>query len=64
MAKDTKSNKKGFCKQINSRKKTREDMDLLQNGAGKLVTKDMEKVEVFNAAFASVFTRKDGPQES
>ncbi|KAK4827641.1 hypothetical protein QYF61_019851 [Mycteria americana] len=63
LAKDAKSNKKGFRKQISSRKKTREDIDLLQNGAGKLVTKDMEKAEVFNAFFASVFTRKDGPQE-
>lgn len=60
LAKDAMRNKKGFCKQISSRKTIREDMDLLQNGARKLVTKDMEKAEVFNATFAPVFTGKDG----
>lgn len=33
-------------------------VDLLLNGAGKLVTNDMEKAEVLSAAFASVSTRK------
>lgn len=32
--------------------------------AGELVTKDMEKAEVFNAFFASFFTDKTGLQES
>jgi len=41
-----------------------EDMDLLQNGPGKPVTKHLEKAEGFNAFFVSVFTRKDSPQES
>ena len=59
-----KSNKKGFYKYINSKRKTRKNVGLLLNGAGDLVTKDMEKAEVFNAFFASFFTDKTGLQES
>ena len=35
--------------------KTRENMSLLLNGAGDPVTQDMEKAEVLDATFASVF---------
>ena len=42
----------------------RENVGPLLNGAGALVTQDMEKAEVLNAAFASVFTGKTGLQES
>lgn len=35
-----------------------------RNSAGELVTKDMEKAEVFNASFASFFTDKTGLEES
>jgi len=59
-----KGNKKGFQKYINSKRKTRKNVGLLLNGAGDLVTKDMEKAEVFNAAFAIFFTDKAGLQES
>lgn len=35
-----KGDKKGFCKYVNSRRKTRGNMGLLLNGARDLVTKD------------------------
>lgn len=38
MAKDVKGNKKGFCKRINGKSKTRKNMDSLLNGAGDLET--------------------------
>lgn len=38
-------------------------MNLLSNGAGRLVTNDMEKAEVLCAAFASVTTSKTSTQE-
>ena len=59
-----KSKKKGFYKHINSKRKTGKNVDLLLNGAGDLVSKDMEKAEVFSAAFVSFFTDKTGLQES
>ena len=39
-------------------------MDLLLNGAGALVTQDMQKAEVLKATFTSVFTNKTGLQKS
>ncbi|GAB0182556.1 mitochondrial enolase superfamily member 1 [Grus japonensis] len=56
--------KKGFFKYISSKKKTRENVGLLLNEVGALVTEDTEKAELLNAFFASVFTAKAGPQES
>lgn len=38
-------------------------MSLLSNGAGELVTSDMEKAEVLCPAFASVTTSKTAMQE-
>ncbi|XP_068809548.1 uncharacterized protein [Struthio camelus] len=63
LARDVKDNKKGFFKYITSKRKTRENVGLLLNGAGALVTKDIEKAELLNAAFASGFTAKASPQE-
>jgi len=39
-------------------------MSPLLNGAGTLVTQDMEEAEILNAAFSSVFTSIAGLQES
>ncbi|GAB0204007.1 hypothetical protein GRJ2_002866300 [Grus japonensis] len=64
LERDIKGNKKGFYTYISSKRKMRENVGLLLNGAGDLVTQDMEKTEVLNAAFASVFTSKTGLQES
>lgn len=38
-------------------------MGLLFNGAGSMVTKDVEKAEVLNVTFVLVFTRKTSVQE-
>ncbi|XP_068785519.1 uncharacterized protein [Struthio camelus] len=63
LARDVKDNKKAFFKYIRSKRKTRENVGPLLNGAGALVTKDTEKAELLNAFFASVFTAKASPEE-
>lgn len=62
VAKDVKDNKKGICKYINNRRKRKDNMGLLLNEGGTLVTKDVEKAELLNATFAMVFTGKTSPQ--
>jgi len=64
LAREVKDNKKGFFSYISSKWKTRENVGLLLNEVGALVTEDTEKVELLNAAIASFFTAKPGPQES
>jgi len=63
-ASNVKDNKKGFFKYISSKWKTRENVGLLLNEVGALVTEDTEKAELLNAFLASVFTAKAGPQAS
>ena len=47
--------------QIYQQQKVRKNVGLTLNGAGELVTKDMEKVKIFNAFLGSVFTGKTHP---
>ncbi|GAB0177726.1 target of Nesh-SH3 [Grus japonensis] len=61
---NVKNNKKGFFKYISSKRKTRENVGLLLNEVGDLVTDDTEEAELLNAFFTSVFTAKTDPQES
>jgi len=49
---------------IFSKRKARNNVGLLLNEAGVLVTEDAEKAELLNAFFSSVFSAKTGPQES
>ncbi|CAM4713200.1 unnamed protein product [Lepidochelys kempii] len=58
LARDVKSNKKGFFRYVNNKKKVKESVGPLLNEGGNLVTEDVEKANVLNAFFASVFTNK------
>jgi len=60
---DVRNNKKGFFNYISSKRKARDNVGLLLNEAGVLVTEDAEKAELLNAFFASFFSAKVGPQE-
>lgn len=58
LVRDARERKRGFCKNIGDKRKVRENVDMLLNEAGTLVTKNIEKVEVLNA-----FTTKTSLQE-
>ncbi|GAB0209832.1 mitochondrial enolase superfamily member 1 [Grus japonensis] len=58
LARDVKDNKKSFYRYVSDKRRTRENVGPLQNETGDLVTQDMEKAEVLNDFFASVFIGK------
>ncbi|GAB0204212.1 mitochondrial enolase superfamily member 1 [Grus japonensis] len=58
LARDAKDNKKSFYRYVSEKRRMREDVGPLRNEMGDLVTQDMEKAEVLNDFFASVFTGK------
>ncbi|KAK4832375.1 hypothetical protein QYF61_022230 [Mycteria americana] len=58
LASDVKGNKKSFYRYVGDKRKTREDVGHLWKEMGDLVTGNMEKTEVLNDFFASVFTSK------
>ncbi|CAM5085571.1 unnamed protein product [Natator depressus] len=62
LARDVKSNKKGFFRYVSKKKKVKESVGPLLNEGGNLVTEDVEKANVLNAFFASVFTNKVSSQ--
>ncbi|KAJ7419224.1 glycerol kinase [Pitangus sulphuratus] len=64
LARDVKDNKKGFSECISNKRKTRENVFPLLNGAGNLVTQDTEKAEVLTILSTSVFTGKTRLQDS
>nr|XP_048703675.1 uncharacterized protein LOC125635700 [Caretta caretta] len=61
LPRDVKNNKKGFYRYVGN-KKVRESVGPLLNGGGNLVTEDVEKANVLNGFFASVFTNKVSSQ--
>ncbi|GAB0194022.1 mitochondrial enolase superfamily member 1 [Grus japonensis] len=58
LARDVKDNNKSFYRYVSDKRRTRENVGPLQNETGDLDTQDMEKAEVLNDFFASVFTGK------
>ncbi|GAB0182068.1 mitochondrial enolase superfamily member 1 [Grus japonensis] len=58
LARDVKDNKKSFYRYVSDKRRMRENVGPLRNETGDLVTQDMEKAEVLNDFFASVFTGK------
>ncbi|KFU97279.1 hypothetical protein N339_06495, partial [Pterocles gutturalis] len=53
---DVKSNKKWFYRHIGRRRQAKQSVPPLINEKGELASSDMEKTEVLNKCFASVFT--------
>ena len=58
LVRDVKGNKKSFYRHVGDKRKTKENVGPLWKEKGDLVTWDMEKAEVLNDFFASVFTGK------
>ncbi|KFP96141.1 hypothetical protein N329_05204, partial [Haliaeetus albicilla] len=58
LARDVEGNKKSFCRYVSDKRKTRENVGALRKATGDLVTWDMEKADVLNDFFSSVFTGK------
>ncbi|KFQ42374.1 hypothetical protein N333_07813, partial [Nestor notabilis] len=56
LARDVKNNRKGFYRYIANKRQTRDNVGPLQKLSGGLATLDLEKAEVLNDFFASVFT--------
>ncbi|CAM5115567.1 unnamed protein product [Eretmochelys imbricata] len=55
-------NKKGFFRYVGNKKKVKESVGPLLNEGGNLVTEDVEKANVLNTFFASVFMNKVSSQ--
>ncbi|KFW00854.1 hypothetical protein N327_12339, partial [Fulmarus glacialis] len=58
LARDIKGNKKSVYRYLGDKRKMRENVVPLRKETGDLVTQDMEKAEVVNDFFASLFTGK------
>ena len=52
---DVKDNKKGFYRYIGRKRQTKESVLPLMKGNGELASSDIEKAEVLNECFVSVF---------
>lgn len=59
-----KSNEKGFCRDISSKRKARENVVPLLNGTRDLVMNEIKKAELLNVSFTLVFSGRTFFQES
>jgi len=59
LASTVKDNKRGFFKHVNSRRRIRDDIGLLLDEVGHLTNRDVDKAEMFNVFFTSVFNPGD-----
>uniref|UniRef100_A0A8D0CDV4 Reverse transcriptase domain-containing protein n=1 Tax=Salvator merianae TaxID=96440 RepID=A0A8D0CDV4_SALMN len=59
LARETKNNKKGFWGYVKSKRKVKEAIGCLQSENGELIKNDIEKAELLNSYFVSVFSKKD-----
>ena len=55
LARDVKDNKKGFYRYIGRRRQGKESAPPVMKGNGELASSDIEKAEVLNECFSSVF---------
>ena len=55
LERDVKDNKKGFCRYIGRRRQAKDSVPPLIKGNGEQASSDIEKAEVLNECFASVF---------
>ncbi|KAM7160392.1 uncharacterized protein RBU57_010555 [Macrochelys suwanniensis] len=62
LARNVKSNKKGFFRYVSNKKKVKESVGPLLNEGGNLVTENVENTNVLNAFFASVSMNKVSSQ--
>lgn len=60
LTRKVKEKRKGL-KYVSSKRKTKENVGLLLNELGALVTEGIEKVKLLNSLFGSVFTAKTAP---
>uniref|UniRef100_A0A672UTJ2 Reverse transcriptase domain-containing protein n=1 Tax=Strigops habroptila TaxID=2489341 RepID=A0A672UTJ2_STRHB len=58
LARDVKDNRKGFYRYVANKRQTRDNVGPLRKLSGELATMDLEKAEVLNDFFASIFTSK------
>ncbi|KAK4830736.1 LOW QUALITY PROTEIN: hypothetical protein QYF61_013186 [Mycteria americana] len=63
LASTVNDNKKSFFKNVNSKRRIRDNIGPLLDEVGHLTNREIDKEKMFNAFFASVFNTDDGPYD-